>query len=73
MFPLNSSKGGVAQLAFYRLAPCLTTLITEVYPGTRKMERKEKALKISCQNPVEHDTIIPENEAGAKSLFSPFR
>ena len=32
-------------------------LITEVFPGTRKMERKEKPLKISCRNPVEHDAI----------------
>ena len=30
------------------------TMITEVFPGTRKMERKEKPLKKSCQNPVEH-------------------
>ena len=30
------------------------TLITEVLPGTRKMERKEKPLKKSCQNPVEY-------------------
>ena len=28
------------------------TLITDVFPGTRKMERKEKPLKKSCQNPV---------------------
>ena len=34
-----------------------TTLMTEVFPGTRKMERKEKPLKISCQNPVEHDAM----------------
>ena len=34
-----------------------STLITEVFPGTRKMEIKEKPLKISCQNPVEHDAI----------------
>ena len=30
------------------------TLITDVFPGTRKMERKEKPLKKSCQNPVEY-------------------
>ena len=31
----------------------LTTLITEVFPSTRKTERKEKTPKKSCQNPVE--------------------
>ena len=30
------------------------TLITEVFPGTREMKRKEKSLKKLCQNPVEH-------------------
>ena len=30
---------------------------TEVFPGTRKMERKEKPPKISCQSPVKHDAI----------------
>ena len=30
------------------------TLITEVFPGTREMKRKEKPLKKLCQNPVEH-------------------
>ena len=30
---------------------------TEVFPGMRKMERKEKPLKISCQSPVKHDAI----------------
>ena len=29
-------------------------LITEVFPGTREMKRKEKPLKKLCQNPVEH-------------------
>ena len=32
----------------------ICTLITEVFPGTRKIERKEKPLKKSCQNPVEY-------------------
>ena len=31
-----------------------TTLTTEVFPVTCKMERKENPLKKSCQNPVEH-------------------
>ena len=30
----------------------MSTLITQVFPGTRKMERKEKPLKKSCQNSV---------------------
>ena len=30
------------------------TLITEVFPGTREMKRKEKPLEKLCQNPVEH-------------------
>ena len=30
------------------------TLITEVFPDTREMKRKEKPLKKLCQNPVEH-------------------
>ena len=29
------------------------TVITDVFPGTRKMKRKEKPLKKTCQNPVE--------------------
>ena len=31
-----------------------SNLITEVFPGARKLERKEKPLKKSCQNPVEY-------------------
>ena len=30
------------------------TMITEVFPGTREMKRKEKPLRRLCQNPVEH-------------------
>ena len=31
------------------------TQITEVFPGTRKIERKEKPLKKWHQNPVEYE------------------
>ena len=30
------------------------TMITEYFPGKRVIERNEKPLKKSCQNPVEH-------------------
>ena len=33
---------------------CTDTLITETFPRTRKRARKEKPLKKSCQNFVEH-------------------
>ena len=40
-------------LCFIDLLLAVCTLITEAFPGTRKMARKEKPLKKSCQNPVE--------------------
>ena len=40
----------------FQYEPCFSlescTLIIEDFPGTQKMERKEKPLKKSCQNPV---------------------
>ena len=52
------------------------TLITEFFPGTRKMERKEKPLKKSCQNPVEYSRFnsrsgVWTSDTGCVTGFSP--
>ena len=48
------------------------TLIIEVFLGTWEMERKEKPLKISCQNPVEQTQYNFRTRLEPKSLLWPF-
>ena len=52
--PGSGSKRGGPRFVNTRSWGAQSTLITEVFPSTRKIERKEKPLKKSCQDPVEH-------------------